>query len=213
MDDLPLSKLPDGDPRNHLSEAALRRVLRATLNAELIQWEAEADVEARKLSDDKARIVISKSNLKAARSALRVLWEEYSNVNLAIREFWAAMSLEIEGISNSYELTGIQRRLLQIEFHAPPESSISSPPAIQVDNAAEQTPRELYRVYVATFPLERIKIRDICWAASKHYREWKRWMAGQLKHGSTPDLAFRRVLSSGKKPSQLKKRPRPPKWE
>jgi len=78
---------------------------------------------------------------------------------------------------------------------------------------ASLEPRALRDRYLANFPEEKIKIRDICWAAAQHYREWKRWLAGQLKDGSTPDLAFRRVLTSGKKPTELKKQPRPPKWE
>jgi len=74
-------------------------------------------------------------------------------------------------------------------------------------------PKTLRDSYVANFPNERIKIRDLCWAAGQHYREWKRWLAGELKPGSTPDLAFRRVLMSKKRPQELNKKPRPSNWE
>ncbi len=77
----------------------------------------------------------------------------------------------------------------------------------------EPNPRALYQSYVQKFPDERILIRDVCWAAGQHYREWKRWLAGQLKKGSTPDLAFRRFLNSGKRPSEFKSKPRPNGWE
>ena len=46
MDDLPLSGLPPGDPRNRLSTEARQRVLRAHIESETIRWQAEADVEA-----------------------------------------------------------------------------------------------------------------------------------------------------------------------
>lgn len=74
-------------------------------------------------------------------------------------------------------------------------------------------PKTLRDSYLANFPDERIKLRDLCWAAGQHYREWKRWLAGELKDGSTPDLAFRRVLTSGKRPHELTKKPRPKGWE
>lgn len=195
MDDLPLSKLPDGDPRNHLSEAARRRVLRATLNAERIQWEAEADVESKKLSDDKARIVISKSNLKAARFALRVLWEEYSKVNLAIREFWGAMSLEIEGISNSYQLTGIQRRLLQVEFHAPPEQK--NPPTQNIVPApialkkSEPIAKQIDRLREES----RLTIEEVAEALDLAPRSIYRHLSGQANPRSRQIAAYEDLFS------------------
>jgi hypothetical protein len=74
-------------------------------------------------------------------------------------------------------------------------------------------PKALRDSYFANFPDEKIKIRDLCWAAGQHYREWKRWLAGELKDGSTPDLAFRRIVTSGKRPLEFNKRPRPKGWE
>jgi hypothetical protein len=66
--------------------------------------------------------------------------------------------------------------------------------------------------YLASFP-EKIKILDICWAAQQRYREWKRWIASELKDGSTADRAFRSILTSGKRPEAHRKIPRPPKWQ
>jgi hypothetical protein len=92
-------------------------------------------------------------------------------------------------------------------------------PEVQTDTAqpppseSSLDPKALRDSYLANFPDERIKIRDLCWAAGQHYREWKRWLAGELKDGSTPDLAFRRVLTSGKRPQELNKKPRPKAWE
>jgi len=86
-----------------------------------------------------------------------------------------------------------------------------SPETEQTDNPVE--PKVLRDRYLASFPQEKILIRDICWAARQHYREWKRWLAGELKPSSTPDLAFRKVLTSGKLPSEFNKKPRPSGWE
>lgn len=52
-------------------------------------------------------------------------------------------------------------------------------------------------------------IMDICWAAEQHYREWARWLKGELKDGSKPDRAFRHVLTSGKDPRKLRRGIRP----
>lgn len=72
-------------------------------------------------------------------------------------------------------------------------------------------PKALRDSYLTAFP--DAKIRDICWAAQQHYREWRRWLKGEIKGGLKPDRAFRRVLTSGKSPESLVKKPRPPKWE
>lgn len=65
--------------------------------------------------------------------------------------------------------------------------------------------------YLASFP--EVKILDICWAAEQRYREWKRWLKHELKDGSTPDRAFREVLTSGKRPTELRDKPRPSGWQ
>ena len=72
---------------------------------------------------------------------------------------------------------------------------------------------ELRDAYLKTFT--KIVILDICWAASQHYSEWKRWLRGAdvMKNGSTPDLAFRAILTSGKPPWEYRKQPRPKGWK
>ena len=125
MDDLPLSGLTPGDPRNRLSTEAKQRLLRAHLECDRIRWEALANAEARQLSDAKEKYVLNQANLKAARSVLKVLSKEYDDAGLALREFWAAMKLEIEGVSNSFELYDSQKRLLEVEFFASPQKPAS----------------------------------------------------------------------------------------
>ncbi len=67
--------------------------------------------------------------------------------------------------------------------------------------------------YLANFTGEKIKVIDICWAASQHRREWSRWLKQEVPDGSMPDLQFRRLLTSGKRPQEFKRQSRPPKWE
>ncbi|MFN0105082.1 MAG: hypothetical protein ACKV2U_23730 [Bryobacteraceae bacterium] len=74
-------------------------------------------------------------------------------------------------------------------------------------------PVPLWAAYQQLFVGKRIVIRDVCWAAKQHTTEWKRWLAGKLKVGSTPDMAFRRLLNSGKHPSEYRKMERPAGWE
>jgi hypothetical protein len=71
--------------------------------------------------------------------------------------------------------------------------------------------KTLKETYLARFP--ETKILDICWAARQRYREWKRWLKNELKDDSTPDRAFRAVLTSGKKPAELRDESRPFGWQ
>lgn len=38
---------------------------------------------------------------------------------------------------------------------------------------------QLRESYFASFPYEKIKVIDVCWAAQQHVREWRRWLAGE----------------------------------
>lgn len=87
-----------------------------------------------------------------------------------------------------------------------------NPPTPKSKPARKPPSRKALRdSYLDIFP--GVKILDICWAAKQHYREWKRWIKNELKDGSTPDRAFREVLTSGKIPTELSPKPRPPKWQ
>lgn len=74
------------------------------------------------------------------------------------------------------------------------------------------SPRALWDFYLASFK-EKIMVLDICWAARQRYREWMRWIHGQLKPGCKPDRAFRAVLTSGKRPQEYRSEPRPKGWK
>ncbi len=75
--------------------------------------------------------------------------------------------------------------------------------------------KKLHDSYLANFPDEKIKNIDICWAVGQHYSEWKRWIKNdaRARDGLTADLAFRKILMSGKRPSEFRKQGRPDKWE
>jgi hypothetical protein len=87
-----------------------------------------------------------------------------------------------------------------------------NPPKLKPKPPQQIDRTKLKQNYLSQFD-EPIKILDICWAAQQHYREWKRWIHGELRDASTPDRAFRRVLASDQTPLELAKKPRPKGWQ
>jgi hypothetical protein len=67
-------------------------------------------------------------------------------------------------------------------------------------------------VYLALFA-EKIVGLDMCWAAKQRYREWKRWIGGELQSGSKPDRTFRAILNGKKRPEEYRTDPRPKGWK
>ena len=53
---------------------------------------------------------------------------------------------------------------------------------------------------------------DIGWAANQRKKEFDRWINGKVKPGSKPDTDIRRVLTSGKSPTDLRSEERPKRW-
>jgi hypothetical protein len=107
---------------------------------------------------------------------------------------------------------GIAHLPTPVEMTEIERPAVQESPAPEVIDTAQPSDRKALRdSYLAAFP--DAKFRDICWAAQQHYREWRRWLNGEIKDGLKPDRAFRRVLISGKSPQELVRKPRPPKWE
>jgi hypothetical protein len=130
-------------------------------------------------------------------------------------------SLKYHGLPESAIRMGLEQLLRGLENHYTWRDSgpqiRTAPPALQQPSAPkspadpELTARETLRdSYRAAFP--DVKIADIYWAAEQTYREWKRWIKGEAKEGSKPDRAFRHVLMSGKKPEEIRRKPRPTKY-
>ncbi|MGC2744645.1 MAG: hypothetical protein WA672_15830 [Candidatus Angelobacter sp.] len=115
----------------------------------------------------------------------------------------------IGSISDRYEQFITPKLERIISEHLKAKAQKQKTPAIP----SKITRTKLRDSYFANFPDETIKILDVCWAVSQHYREWKRWLKNELRDGSTPDLAFRKILTSGKRPLEFNKKPRPPKWQ
>ena len=118
----------------------------------------------------------------------------------AVNEYaWVAGNATIESTASTQanSSTPIQQPDL-------PLAGVAGVPSV----SDRQALRDSYR---ATFP--DAGILDICWAARQRYSEWKRWLRGALKDGSTPDKAFRTILSSGKLPQEYRKQPRPDGWK
>src|SRR3954454_13691220 len=170
MDDLRLPSLSPGDPRNRISSDARLRLQRAHFEAERIQWEAEASIQAKRLPTDgaKAEFKRNKAKLLAARTVLKIAREEYTKVATCHLDFRQCMEDEIEGAANSLELYDAQRRLLQVEFFLPDENQVvapAQPNAPATTHSVPSDPRTLRDAYFASFPDEKIKVLDVCWAA------------------------------------------------
>jgi hypothetical protein len=94
------------------------------------------------------------------------------------------------------------------------ELLIGQPASVTPASTTEQRPSDrdaLVISYRAAFP--GAGIMDICWAAEQHYREWTRWLKGELKDGSKPDRAFRHVLTSNRDARGIRKVTRPKNWK
>jgi hypothetical protein len=142
MEELPLPGLIPGDPQNRLSVSARRRVERAHLEAERIRWEAEANIDARHLPEGKERYLRNQADLRGARVVLKVLATEFDAAGFTWREYWSAMREEIESAGNSLSLSGVQRRLLEVEFHHPPDrkpASRQNPPIVPLPAKAQES--------------------------------------------------------------------------
>jgi hypothetical protein len=186
----------------------------------------QAEFEDKRRNDPK-----SWSQFRQQYEAFRSMKDVINEPAERIPEEWGRSTIaRIQGIKPedvtlkqiAFEVSGLlssTKRHIELIPSAPQGSPASeTKPEVQTDTAQAPSesrvdPKVLRDSYLANFPDERIKIRDLCWAAGQHYREWKRWLAGELKDGSTPDRAFRRVLTSGKRPLELNKKHRPKGWE
>jgi hypothetical protein len=108
--------------------------------------------------------------------------------------------------TQSQDQTATPAPLGEAAPEAPP-----TPEVQEIDNPMQSNERLALRdSYRASFP--DVKIQDICWAAEQTYREWRRWINGEAKDGLKPDRAFRHVLTSNKKPEEIRRQPRPTKY-
>lgn len=117
----------------------------------------------------------------------------------------------------------LEGEAIEAEFQARTKPFVPTSPAsipnVVKPNAPETSlqtespkPRDLWNAYSTQFA-EKVVILDVCWAARQRYREWKRWLAGELKAGSKPDRAFRAILNSSKRPEEYRQEVRPAKWQ
>jgi len=214
-----LPRLLPTDPKNVLSVEARKRIHRAIIEADNYVWEAEVAIEKRGMDrfGPKAYSLRNEANFKKATAALSVYRREFSRIDIPERKFREIMREEIESASYSLELSDVQRRFLENKFFFPEENTTqprtSTIPHVSSAIETKLGPKALRDSYLAGFPYEKIILLDLCWAAGQHYREWKRWIAGQVKDGSTADLSFRRILTSGKRPREYKTKPRPSGWQ
>jgi hypothetical protein len=108
--------------------------------------------------------VINQACLKAARVVLKVLWKEYADAGLTLQEFWDAMRFEIDGAAGSLQLTGIQKRVLETEFFAPPEQKITRP-------SSSATPAPVPPKTIDTIAAQINRLRNECHLTAEELAE------------------------------------------
>jgi len=91
------------------------------------------------------------------------------------------------------------------------EETAAKPASSMLRSPDSTLRRELFNAYRRQFP--DVVILDICWGAKQRYREWVRWISGEVKDGSKPDRCFRAVLSGGKRPEEYRSELRPKGWK
>jgi hypothetical protein len=141
IEPIPLPELTPGDPRNHLSDDARKRVDSAHRKVEAIRLEAEVEIENKALNkyEAPAQSIRSRASLKAARHIMKVLNEEYSRLDISRLDFIRYMHHEIGAATNSLELSGTQQRLIEVEFILPPEAT---PVPTVSQRETEERPRD-----------------------------------------------------------------------
>jgi hypothetical protein len=111
--------------------------------------------------------------------------------------------------ANDYSLlnTGAALPSLQVSEDKPDSATVPRDAVTQLASVRKSM-RDTYR---AAFPSA--GILDICWSAEQHYREWARWLKGELKNDSKPGRAFRKVLTGGQDARTIRKLQRPKGWK
>jgi hypothetical protein len=129
-----LSRLLPDDPENLLSVEARKRIQRALVAAERFIWEAEHLIEKRKLEtfSERAEAVRKEARFKNARTALSAHHKEFSRLIIPVQKFRQIMREEIDSAANSFQLSSVERRLLENEFFYPEEQPKQSKYASQL---------------------------------------------------------------------------------
>jgi hypothetical protein len=142
----------------------------------------------------------------------------YDTIATLDKEFMQGMRLLVQ-----HWITEGHRRIAETRKKASSGTAAAQQSDSNTDTRLDsaKTPEEvrvernkLAEEYFAGFP-EKIMVLDLCWAADEHYREWKRWLQNNspIKNGSKPDLAFRAILKSGKRPIEYRHEERPSNWQ
>lgn len=127
-------------------------------------------------------------------------------------KIWHVGAITGEALTHAELKWHAEAAKLVAEGKLPSNQSASGAPG-KPDSLIER--RALRDSYFSAFPGEKVKVLDVCWAVRQHHCEWKRWLRvhSPLKNGTTPDLAFRAILQSGKRPSEYRSEPRPSGWK
>jgi hypothetical protein len=170
------------DTRTLLPQEALKRVDRAHVEADRFVWEAEALIDAQRLSRSgvQANTERNQGHLKKARFILEALQAEYSRLSLSDSEYRLCINGEIEAASNSLELYDSQRRLLETEFFFQLEAvAESSTPDKTIPEAATVPKAESIAEQLNRLREEcRWTIEELAWKSHLGARSVQRHLAG-----------------------------------
>lgn len=142
------------------------------------------------------------------------VWIKYHNELLEVVEFQSNQddpSAISSGVRAANEMLAPSVKVNYLPTSGTAPSDLAAGVALNPDHAIQKMSYERKKLrdnYLTEFQ-EKIYFRDICWAAKQHYREWTRWLTGELKDGSKPDRAFRAVLLSHKRPEIYRPEERP----
>lgn len=120
-----LPRLLPNDPKNLLSVEARKRIERAHIQSQKYILKAEISIDKFRLDPigHKANALRNEAFFNKAKSVLSVLRKEFSQLNISEPRYREIMREEIEGASNSFQLSMSQRYLLENEFYYPEEKN------------------------------------------------------------------------------------------
>jgi hypothetical protein len=197
-DGLPL--LLPGDPENLLSVDARKRIQRAHIESEKFVWEAEVLIQTRHLDlrSPKAHSLRNDASFKKAKAILSVFRREFSRINLTERQYGKYMRDEIDAASNSLQLSGAQRRLLEAEFFFPEEQPVQ---VVQLSASRAQpqavTPKETIATQFQRLRDEcRWTIPDLAEAVDISPRQVARHLSGEFQPLPRNMSAYERAFSN-----------------
>jgi DNA-binding XRE family transcriptional regulator len=185
--------LPD-DPQNLLSREARKRIQRALIEGDTFIWEAEAAIETQSFNRTgiTARRLRNEANFKKAKAFLSAYRTEFSQLSLSDQQYRKIMKSEIEAASDSLQLYGSQRRLLETEFFFQEEQPAKPSPS----PSAPKMPAETIAAQIERLRAEcRLTVEDLAEALDVEPRSVYRHLSGKTIPRKKQTAAYEKLFS------------------